>query len=217
MRTSMHRLGRMRWLAPLVIVATLAIVSNVAMSWACVASGKFGNQESVLTTQQDIAWFLGNRALAEYSDWHILEEATVIRKFGCELRVVSANDNDGRAAPRRAIIVSRLDSGWPFRALRGYKILYMERQSDGSRKTSNREFGYVRIPLSSKWVPVEVVRRGFVTNTLIYATSIGILIICLLALQRLSRRARGKCTNCGYDLRHDYSAGCPECGRCRNA
>lgn len=26
------------------------------------------------------------------------------------------------------------------------------------------------------------------------------------------RRARGQCPNCGYDLQHDFAAGCPECG-----
>jgi hypothetical protein len=30
--------------------------------------------------------------------------------------------------------------------------------------------------------------------------------------KRRKRRARGLCTECGYDLRGDYAGGCPECG-----
>jgi hypothetical protein len=35
--------------------------------------------------------------------------------------------------------------------------------------------------------------------------------------QRRKRRARGLCTECGYDLRGDYGGGCPECGWKRSA
>ncbi len=30
--------------------------------------------------------------------------------------------------------------------------------------------------------------------------------------KRLLRRRRGHCVACGYDLRSDFSQGCPECG-----
>jgi len=34
----------------------------------------------------------------------------------------------------------------------------------------------------------------------------------LFATRRMIRRKRGHCIKCGYDLRGDFSAGCPECG-----
>ncbi len=42
------------------------------------------------------------------------------------------------------------------------------------------------------------------------------IVLCLLARNgrwnRWRRRRNGACLQCGYDLRHDFDKGCPECG-----
>ncbi len=67
------------------------------------------------------------------------------------------------------------------------------------------ESPYVRVlPLLPVW-------PGFAINTLVYAVG-AILVAGLWWLARRAlRKFRGRCLSCGYDLRRDYSTGCPEC------
>ncbi len=70
------------------------------------------------------------------------------------------------------------------------------------------------LPLTSwtGYLPLQVLWRGFVADSLLYAVG-WFVPIGGIALARLGlRRYRGKCLKCGYDLRGDFSAGCPECG-----
>ncbi len=53
-------------------------------------------------------------------------------------------------------------------------------------------------------LPLAIIVPGFAANTLFYAAP--------FATRRLIRRKRGLCVACGYDLRGNLSAGCPECG-----
>ncbi len=65
---------------------------------------------------------------------------------------------------------------------------------------------YVRVlPLLPVW-------PGFAINTLVYALAAMIVAGLLCLVRRGLRRMRGRCLSCGYDLRRDYSTGCPECG-----
>ena len=57
------------------------------------------------------------------------------------------------------------------------------------------------IPLRPAW-------WGLIINTVFYA----ILIWVAFCSKRQLRRYRGRCTACGYELRHRYEDGCPECG-----
>ena len=53
---------------------------------------------------------------------------------------------------------------------------------------------------------------GFVANSLAYTAALSLLLLGPSTLRLAIRRKRGRCINCGYDLRGDFSAGCPECG-----
>ncbi len=59
---------------------------------------------------------------------------------------------------------------------------------------------------------MRIVWFGFVVNTLFYAAIMWLLILGAFALRRVSRRKRGLCVACGYDLRHADHEACPECG-----
>lgn len=69
------------------------------------------------------------------------------------------------------------------------------------------EVGYpcLALPFRPLWLGL-----GF--NTALYAGLWAMLLLTSTVTQRVVRRRRGRCTACGYDLRGDYTAGCPECG-----
>jgi len=63
-----------------------------------------------------------------------------------------------------------------------------------------------RLPLRPLW-------PGFIVNTLFYAIILWLLIPGPFVLRRVIRVKRGRCPQCGYDLRGQLpGAGCPECG-----
>ena len=53
---------------------------------------------------------------------------------------------------------------------------------------------------------------GFAINTIFYAAILWLLTLGPFTARRMIRRKRGLCIKCGYDLRGDFSSGCPECG-----
>ena len=60
--------------------------------------------------------------------------------------------------------------------------------------------------------PLQVHWRGFVADSLLHAVSWFVPIGGFMLTRHALRRCRGRCLKCGYDLRCDYTAGCPECG-----
>ena len=52
---------------------------------------------------------------------------------------------------------------------------------------------------------------GFAINTVFYAALLWIPFVPFV-LRRHIRRKHGRCIKCGYDLRDNLAAGCPECG-----
>ena len=53
---------------------------------------------------------------------------------------------------------------------------------------------------------------GFLINTLLYACIPLAILFGPRQIRRLSRRRRGACLRCGYDLRGLTDGLCPECG-----
>jgi len=58
---------------------------------------------------------------------------------------------------------------------------------------------------------------GFAINTVFYGALLWMLWLSPFVVRRVIRRKRGHCIKCGYDLRGDFSTGCPECGWRREA
>ena len=71
-----------------------------------------------------------------------------------------------------------------------------------------REARYRVLPLRPIW-------PGFAINTIFYAALLWMLWLSPFVVRRVVRRRRGRCINCGYDLRGTSGGGgevCPECG-----
>ncbi len=110
--------------------------------------------------------------------------------------------------------------GWPFRA--GYAEVWRAiKLQSGQYNPSNRFSASTGIeilddgsgqPLPFRTLPVRPILAGFLINTLFYASPWFAIFFGLGAARRTIRRRRGRGVKCGYDLRGDFSAGCPECG-----
>ncbi len=66
-------------------------------------------------------------------------------------------------------------------------------------------------------LPLRPIWPGFAINTILYAAILWLLALGPFTARRMIRRKRGRCIKCGYNLRGDFSAGCPECGWRREA
>ncbi len=115
--------------------------------------------------------------------------------------------------------------GWPFRCLsRSYDAYYRAGPNDGSEGSFDFEktqwtwhvFGESldsqQAGQRSLLLPLYPIWPGFVINTLFYAAILWLVAFAPLKFRRYLRHKRGQCIQCGYDLRRDVSAGCPECG-----
>ena len=90
----------------------------------------------------------------------------------------------------RLVIEVQILAGWPSLCLRHDETL-------GHR--------------TEKVLPYHPTWPGFASNTFFYAAILW-LPFAPFQLRRYVRVKRGLCIKCGYDLRGDFSAGCPECG-----
>ena len=61
-------------------------------------------------------------------------------------------------------------------------------------------------------LPLYPIWTGFIVNTIFYASLLWLLINVPLALLHMTRRQRGLCVKCAYDLRGLDHEACPECG-----
>lgn len=61
-------------------------------------------------------------------------------------------------------------------------------------------------------LPTQVIWSGFLLNWIFYAFVLFGLMALPGAVKRTHRLRRGRCPDCGYDLRGAFNAGCPECG-----
>ena len=66
-------------------------------------------------------------------------------------------------------------------------------------------FNFRAMPLRPIWM-------GMITNTIFYAALCMAMLIAPGMVRRRWRRRRGRCAACGYDLRGQIEARCPECG-----
>lgn len=105
--------------------------------------------------------------------------------------------------------------GWPMPALWSKPRVWYE-ALDGTRPKLAPE-GAIELPLSpfgsggsatAKVLPLRPIIGGFLINTLFYTPIWLGLFFGLTAV----RRRRGRCPQCGYDLRRELENGCPECG-----
>jgi len=107
--------------------------------------------------------------------------------------------------------------GWPFAAVwHGRKLTgTMQVAAYGwvpLTSTSARQFDP---PLKEYGIPVLIIWQGLAGNWLVWTSLTFVLERSISLGRRCLRRFRGVCVECGYDLRHNQTMRCPECGtRC---
>jgi hypothetical protein len=131
--------------------------------------------------------------------------------IGCDFLVIDASPPDlGDGAPPRMMITR---AGFPWRSFEGM-------HSWGLVKPAySWSIPIEPHALNVAWVsviPYRPLPLGLILNSLLYGGLTWVLIFGPLALRRrfLNERWRRTrcCHQCGYDLRGDLAAGCPECG-----
>ena len=111
-----------------------------------------------------------------------------------------------------------VDAGWPFVAMHEQSWI------DDAASSSHRRIYRTAIGLQSEAtglapviaplrpIPLNPALPGFAINTVFYAAILRLLMFGLSTTRRVIRHRRGLCIDCGYDLRSEFSSGCPECG-----
>ncbi len=105
-------------------------------------------------------------------------------------------------------------SGWPLLCLRldGPLFWFVNGHASPYSEMSGRlELPWFEPPWRNV-VPYHPIWPGFAINTTLYASVLLLLALVPFTARRMIRRKRGHCIKCGYDLRGEPDAGCPECG-----
>ncbi|MDY7109872.1 MAG: hypothetical protein SYC29_14665 [Planctomycetota bacterium] len=228
----------MRRARSIVVFLLLGAIVNIAVAWSVTALTTWpGEFDSIEEDEQEIQW---PRRVPER--WPPPEDLIRYRSFGWSLdrcvAIVEAGEGNEGEVPVQYMIES-VRVGWPLRGLR------WERWVDGeptqpvsggagagaspSQRTEQATPGAWRSgialqfqtlgfdPDDGKRLPICPTWIGFITNTLLYAIVLWLSICIPRVIRALIRIFRGRCPNCGYDLRGappEFGAGggCPECG-----
>ncbi len=113
--------------------------------------------------------------------------------------------------------------GWPWRAL----VFQEHGWYDHTNGFAHQIAGGLSVPHPQNpelttWrgygvvLPYRPIWPGLLANTAIFATPWAVLLFGVPLMRRTTRRQRGRCVRCGYDLRGTPTQSpCPECGRPR--
>ena len=213
-----------RRLFTLAIFLLLGAVVNVAVAWGVA----LGSKRYLSTMHSHPAW--RTKRVLEHEGWMLYTQARIgtVRAMAhrpytdsaatatkvpagsfprwCSIRELPALRPASRATEGAWEVQSDWAYGWP--------CVSMWHQFAGhNRLWPGSSSAY----LWGRHLPMRIVWFGFVVNTLFYAAIMWLLILGAFALRRVSRRKRGLCVACGYDLRGNLEHGCPECGWRREA
>ncbi len=222
-----------RRLTKLVVFLLLGAIVNVAVAWGCVLSFPVVNQPGVILREpiSPESW--------EHRSVQRTVGRTRINWLRYERRPYPLSLKAGSPAPSRITVIpdqsgSRELTGWPLRALTcanpTQSFLY-----DGDPSGSSSYYDFGPTPLSDvvngitvghesvggligrsrliwRALPYQPIWPGFAISTVFYAVTLWLLLFNLSIVRRYARFERGHCPRCGYELRGDFSAGCPECG-----
>ena len=221
-----------RCLTKLVVFLLLGAIVNVAVAWGCALSLSLRSQASGRSGSNGLEIWVG--VLPENKEtwgmvWTIHRPGAY--KFLVEwgssrgssygetppkwvLRIMDEHTLDPRSG-NDLVVDAR---GWPFPGLYSLADFDNFQVTRGLSLPSNDDS-------SSRWtltegsfaLPIDPIWPGFAINTIFYAATLWLLTLGSFAARRMIRRKRGHCIRCGYDLRANYSAGCPECGWRREA
>ena len=206
-----------RRLFKLVLFLLLGAIVNVTVAWGCT----LGSKRYLHSMHSHPAW--STRHVVEHEGWMLYTQTRIGTVRAIALRPYTksaATTVPAGSFPRwcsirdlpplrhaswvRKGMVARLSEwayGWPC-----VSMWYQFEGDDGLWPESSSVY------LAGRHLPIKIVWFGFVVNSLFYAGVLCLLMCGSFALRRFMRRKRGLCVACGYELRGDFSAGCPECG-----
>ncbi len=106
---------------------------------------------------------------------------------------------------RSIYTVEVAECGWPVRCLAAERWWEMHGLTPFLWQSSALRIGAVAFPDRLLW-------GGLIVNTLVYGLFIWAIPTAWIQTTRLTRRLRGRCPACAYQLHDGLSSGCPECG-----
>lgn len=128
-----------------------------------------------------------------------------------------------------ATVLSRVRYGFPALSLQGRSMIDDSApQANGTYETQTRGIFFDRIDANNTlgkpevwphaqhlWFPYHPIWAGLIINTLFYACISAMVLYLVIRVRNARRMLRGRCPYCAYEMHHDFSLGCPECGwRC---
>ena len=216
-----------RCLTKLVVFLLLGAIVNVAVAWGCALWSR--NSEWREDRPLPTAKTLWPQYLLD-ADWPPAEFASLREGVGfgvtiidvdSEVRVIPGQPDSFHTNERGVLTIYR--NGWPFRSLQwelhgtgGPRALELVRdakvRAGWRRGLASPSILPIRGERWARRLPVVPLASGLIFNTLLYSALLWLLTFGPFAVRRFIRDKRGRCIKCGYDLRGDFSAGCPECG-----
>lgn len=206
-------------LTRLAVYVLLGTIINLAVAWGCAAWSEPPGFDAFLTADlRQQRWETEERRPQLKSD-----QLWIVRAYRSKgLRIIVIRH---QPPERRLVHVHR--AGWPTPAFEGRAInpkrgkagqiidasyfaafpLPTKKTAPGTTATSDP-----MIWRSGRVLPVLPIWPGFAINTTLYALAAMTITGLWWIARRGIRRVRGRCLACAYDLRRDYSTGCPECG-----
>lgn len=211
-----------RWTAKLVVFLLLGAILNVAVAWGCaVFSNPLVQDENLVRFNPDFSRIVyEHRSFGSARFW----DARIRIGSGTSVGVTPTVDvlpNWAKDDDLRSFTLHVYEGhGWPELAL----WCVHERPQVANRQFNSRgalDAGLPDAP-SQGWMsapralPLRPIWPGFAINTILYATILWMLTLGPFTARRFIRRKRGRCINCGYDLRGAEHEVCPECGADRS-
>jgi hypothetical protein len=222
----------MRRVRGIVLWLVLGASVNIAIAWCVTALTAWpGGFASLEWDEEEMKW---PRTVPER--WPPPDDLVRYRSLGWSLdrhvAIVPVGDEGEEGGIPLQYMIEAVRVGWPFRGLRWERWVDGEPTqrvsgAAGASPPSRTDkagpgawrsgipldwptFGFV--PGAGKRLPICPVWVGFITNTLLYAIVLWLLVRIPRVVRVLIRIFRGRCPQCGYDLRGRLEGGCPECG-----
>jgi hypothetical protein len=220
--------ARSRWVGfgrTVIVCLLIGAVMNLAAAlvcwfrWTSSAGGAGASGSSPLAGSADVALWR-SPVPSEWPDpseaW--LERPTIgverheLLSVINEFTVLSVDEQEHQRQvdARESYWLLSMRFGWPFpvlalehwRFIRGFTLQLQATNA---------------ITIADRRLPGRIVWAGLCAGSLVYALPMLMIPLLLRPLRARRRRRRGCCMSCGYDLRGEFDAGCPECGWNRTA
>jgi len=205
----------LRILGLLILYAGGGALTTVGVAWGLASLHMLGPRVPVLDeppwSVDELIRLHADRAVSRY-EWSVV--AFESGAVGSTMRGVMSSPTLGSMRqPTPGVDLVERTAGLPCRAfigarwLSGPSLLSSAAIDNPVRTQAPGAFAF-----SSEFLPLRPIFPGFLVNTLFYAAMWFGIFFGVAALRRFIRKRRGRCVKCGYDLRGDVAAGCPECG-----